>query len=155
MVSPSLSVRELEAKDVPALSEMLTSASKEYLRYFVPFAFDEQSIRAMLESVIEDVYTGLWYDDELAGFFMLRGWDAGYSIPSYGVFIREAFAGRGLSTMTLHMALSLCKRRGARTVMLKVHPDNVVAKKTYEKFGFVAAGHDPKINNIIYHYDVL
>jgi hypothetical protein len=85
---------------------------------------------------------------------MLRGWDAGYSIPSYGVFIREAFAGRGLSTMTLHMAISLCKRRGARTVMLKVHPDNVVAKKTYEKFGFVASGRDPKIDNIIYRYDV-
>jgi hypothetical protein len=53
-------VRELEAQDVPALSEMLMSASKEYLRYFVPFAFDEQSIRAMLQSVKEDVYTGLW-----------------------------------------------------------------------------------------------
>jgi RimJ/RimL family protein N-acetyltransferase len=34
--------------------------------------------------------------------------------------------------------------------MLKVHPDNLIAKKIYEDFGFVNEGIDNKIGHLIY-----
>jgi len=35
--------------------------------------------------------------------------------------------------------------------MLKVHPENEIAKNLYEKFGFVKVGIDEKIGHLIYH----
>jgi RimJ/RimL family protein N-acetyltransferase len=35
--------------------------------------------------------------------------------------------------------------------MLKVHPDNFVAKKIYENFGFIYQGVDERIGHLIYH----
>jgi RimJ/RimL family protein N-acetyltransferase len=145
----------LEVSDVPVVAEMLATAGKDYQKFYTPFAFDEQSLRAMLQAAKEDLYTGLWYDNILVGFFMLRGWDAGFSIPSYGVYIKETYAGKGLLKLTLHLAASLCRLKGIPRLMLKVHPENMVAKAAYEKFGFIPTGLDPKNNNVIYHYDVL
>jgi len=35
--------------------------------------------------------------------------------------------------------------------MLKVHPENIVAKSIYERFGFKQAGIDQKNSNLIYY----
>lgn len=85
---------------------------------------------------------------------MLRGFDEGYSVPSYGVWISENYSNKGLSTFTLQHAISFCKLNSIKKIMLKVHPDNVSAKHIYEKHGFKQTGVDPKIHHLIYHKDL-
>lgn len=132
---------------------MLTAQTPDYIQYFRPFDFDAETIRHFLAAARNDVYMGFFVDDELAGFFMLRGWDSGYAIPAYGVTIAQAFAGMGLATLSLDTSKSLCRLRGVQRLMLKVHPDNLTAKRLYEKAGFIQTGEDPHNANLIYHFD--
>jgi ribosomal protein S18 acetylase RimI-like enzyme len=150
---PTLAVRPLKIEDAGKLSVLLQAQSSSYMQYFTPFEFNETSISNILSQAEQDVYMGLLWGDELAGFFMLRGWDAGYAVPAYGVTIGEAFRGAGLGRITLEMSKAICRLRGAKQIMLKVHPENSVAKRLYESVGFVQTGIDPKNANLVYHYD--
>ncbi len=85
---------------------------------------------------------------------MLRGWDAGYEIPSYGVVIDQNFAGLGIGHLTIEMSKVICKLRGAPRIMLKVHANNHAAKDLYERAGFIQSGIDVSTDNIIYHFDL-
>ena len=146
----NLSIRRLRTEDSRPLSRMLCSGSRAYQEYFIPFAFDEPTVSGLLANAVRDGYWGVWIDDELAGFFMLRGFDAGFAVPAYGVSIAESHAGKGLLKLTLQYALSWCKVNGIARIMLKVHPENAVARTTYEKFGFEFQGVDPKNMHRIY-----
>lgn len=150
----ALTVRPLTAEDAPALANMLQRQPQTYMQYFIPFAFDEATIAGLLERCQEDLYMGLFWENQLAGFFMLRGWDEGYTVPAYGVTIDEAFSGLGLARLTLGLSKTICRLRSASRLMLKVHPDNTVAKRLYEDAGFIQTGVDERNNNLIYHFDL-
>jgi len=149
----ALTVRPLTAVDAPLFSAMLSAQPAEYIQYFRPFDFDVETLRHMLAVARNDVYMGFFVDDALAGFFMLRGWDAGYTIPAYGVTIAQPFAGMGLATLSLDTSKTICRLREVKRLMLKVHPDNLTAKRLYEKTGFVQTGVDSHNANLIYHFD--
>jgi RimJ/RimL family protein N-acetyltransferase len=149
----ALAVRPLTPVDAPLFSTMLLAQPPEYIQHFRPFDFDVETLRHLLAAVRNDVYMGLFVDDVLAGFFMLRGWDSGYAIPAYGVTIAQDFAGIGLATLSLDTSKTLCRLRGVKRLMLKVHPDNLSAKRLYEKAGFVQTGIDSHNANLIYHFD--
>lgn len=152
--APALTIRPLLAADAPAFASFLQRQPDDYMRYFIPFAFDEESITARLEQAQDDLYMGLFWGADLAGFFMLRGWDDGYDVPAYGVTIDRQFAGNGLARLTLDLAKTISRLRGAKRLMLKVHPDNTVARRLYEQAGFVQTGVDPRNDNLIYHFDL-
>jgi RimJ/RimL family protein N-acetyltransferase len=148
-----LVIRNLNIEDASLLSAMLLEQHDEYMQYFIPFSFDPANIRAILERAKRDVYMGIFWADKLAGFFMLRGWDDGYEIPAYGVTIAQSFSGYGLGKLSLEVSKSVCQLRGAKRLMLKVHPQNSRAKQLYEAAGFVQSGIDERIHNLVYHYD--
>ena len=81
---------------------------------------------------------------------MLRGFDDGYEIPSYGVWVSSKFSNQGLSTLTLYHSFAFCKLNGIKTLMLKVHPENKIAKDLYESQGFKITGFDENNDNFIY-----
>ncbi|HEY9283167.1 MAG TPA: GNAT family N-acetyltransferase [Pyrinomonadaceae bacterium] len=146
-------VRPLTDADAPALASMLKSQSPEYVRFFTPFTFDEAAVAAILAGSGQDVYMGLYWRARLAGFFMLRGWDAGYEVPAYGVLVDEAHSGYGLTTLTLGLAKAICRLRAAPRLMLKVHPDNARAKRLFERAGFKQTGVEPGSGGLVYHLD--
>lgn len=135
------------------LSGMLSAQSEQYMQYFRPFAFDRETISNLLSQARDDLYMGFFVDAALAGFFMLRGWDSGYAIPAYGVTIAGDHAGLGLATLSLDTSKTICRLRAVQRLMLKVHPDNLTAKRLYEKAGFVQSGIDSRNANWIYYYD--
>lgn len=149
-----LVVRELTPPDADALSAMLLSASPEYQRYFAPFPFDEASIRKMLESACDDRYWAICFGRDLAGFVMLRGFDNGYEVPSYGVSICERFARRGLLKLSLSFVIAWCRLNDIPRMMLKVHPDNFVAKGAYERIGFSFDRAEPSSGQLVYYLDL-
>jgi RimJ/RimL family protein N-acetyltransferase len=156
MAKDSLEIKELTTEHASIFSKRLSEESKEYMRHFIPFAdFSEGYIKKILSEKKSDKYFGLFLKDNLIGFYMLRGFDKGYEIPSYGVWISSQYANKGLSTLTLFHAFSYCRLNNIRTLMLKVHPDNTIAKKLYEKTGFVKIGVDDNIGHLIYHKNIL
>lgn len=154
MTISSLEIKRLNSNHSEELTNLLQSSTPEYSQYFIPFSFDLETISKILSKAIKDQIYGIYVEDKLAGFYMLRGFDEGYSIPSYGVWISEKYSNKGLSTFTLQHAISLCKLNSIKKIMLKVHPDNIVAKHVYEKYGFKQTGIDPKIHHLIYHKDL-
>jgi len=144
-------MRTLTELDAAALAAFLQRQPAEYMAYFTPFSFDELEIAKMLQAAQADLYIGVFWQDELAGFLMLRGWDAGYRIPAYGVVIDQASRGLGLGRLTLDAAKTICRLRHADKLMLKVHPENRAAKHLYESAGFVRVSTDPRNGNLVYH----
>jgi len=151
-----MSLRNVEIKELTpgfakALANKLSQEKKDYLKYFTPFEFSLTSIENILKKTKLDKYFGLFVNNDLAGFYMLRGLDDGFEIPSYGVWISSEYSNSGLSKLTLYHAFAFCKLNGIKTLMLKVHPDNLVAKKLYESLGFNKTGFDEKNGNYIYN----
>jgi len=151
MESNSIEIKELSTEDADLLSEALLSENSEYLKHFTPFEFSVDSIKRILSSVVMDKYFGIFLRNKLIGFYMLRGFDDGYKIPAYGVWISSKYSNKGLSKLTLYHAFSFCMINNIKTLMLKVHPENKIAKELYESLGFVKIGIDKKNDNFIYH----
>ncbi|HCD37163.1 MAG TPA: hypothetical protein DEQ77_00220 [Candidatus Omnitrophica bacterium] len=150
----SLSILPLKAGDAPAFSRLLKSDGDAYGRFFQPFAFDVVTLKKILLDIKKDKYWGIYSADTLIGFFMLRGLDAGFDIPSYGVYIAKEYAGKGVSRLTLQFVEVWGKLNNIQKVMIKVHPENHTAKRIYEKSGAVPAGIDPKNANLVYFLSI-
>jgi RimJ/RimL family protein N-acetyltransferase len=142
-------IRELGADHAEALSGMLLASSPDYQQYFIPFSFDVGPIRHLLATASRDRYWGIWWGEELAAFFMLRGLDEGHEIPSFGVSVAERFARRGLLRLSLCFAIAWCRLNAIARLMLKVHPDNTVARREYERFGFRYDRTDPSNGHLV------
>jgi ribosomal-protein-alanine N-acetyltransferase len=85
----------------------------------------------------KDHYYAAFVGDRLVGYGMLRGWDEGYAIPAFGVAVDAAYRGRGIGRSLLRYAVEYARKKGAATLMLKVHLDNPSARHLYESEGFV------------------
>ncbi len=129
-------IRELITHDAPALARLLAAQRPEYLAHFRPFDLDEATIAGVLSAARRDRFWALVESGELVGFFMLRGFDAGYQRPSYGVFVAESVAGRGLGRASLEFALEWCAANGVERVLLKVAKENIRARRIYIAAGF-------------------
>ncbi|MBT8393056.1 MAG: GNAT family N-acetyltransferase [Ignavibacteriaceae bacterium] len=150
-MNKTIEIKELGLRDASLISNALLKEKSEYLKHFTPFEFSVESFAKILSNAKKDRYFGIYVSDELAGFYMLRGFDEGYEIPAYGVWISSEFSNKGLSKLTLYHAFSFCKINSIKNLMLKVHPDNKIAKALYESLGFIKVGVDEKNDNIIYH----
>ena len=147
----NVEIQELQSDHASALSVLILNSPKDHTKYFTPFSFEEDSIKKIINDAVNDKYFGIFINDELVGFYMLRGFDEGFEVPSYGIWISDKFSGLGLSKLTLQHAITFCKLNGLKKIMLKVHPENTIAKNIYENFGFKQAGIDDKNSNLIYY----
>lgn len=135
-----LGISPLRNADAEVLCRLLTQDPPSYNQFFIPFKTNVESIRHILDQVQRDQYWGIRVNTELAGFFMLRGFDAGYEVPSFGVYIAQNFSRNGLAKLALEYALIWCRLNHCKQIMLSVHPDNIFACRTYEKAGFKFTG---------------
>lgn len=148
----SFSIRPLEPFDAPAIAGFMRSQPPEYLRFFYAFGKDESEISRMLSTVKTDVYAGVFWQENLAGIFMLRGWDEGYEIPSFGVLIAEKYRGKAMLTLTVDAAKMICKLSGISRIMAKHHPDNTPLRHI-SRMGFYQTGIEESTGNMIFHVD--
>lgn len=147
----SLEIKELKLQDVSNLVNKLSENSVEYLKLFTAFDLNTDTINSILSKAVNDKYFGIFLSNKIVGFYMLRGFDDGFDIPSYGVIISSDYSNKGLSRLTLYHAFTFCKINGIKKIMLKVHPENTYAKNLYESVGFERTGFDEKNGNYIYH----
>jgi len=152
-LNKSLSIRQLEPTDASEISEFMHRQPAEYLRFFYAFGADEQAIAEMLINTEKDIYSGVFWKTDLIGIFMLRGWDAGYEIPSFGVLIDEKYRGGAFMRLTLDTAKLICRLSGAKRLMAKIHPDNV-SPRGASRLGLHQTGVEESTGNIIYHLEL-
>ena len=148
----SIEIKELTIEHIPNLVENLSAESPDYLTHFTAFELTEKVFVNLLTQAAKDKYFGIFYGEEIVGFYMLRGFDEGYEIPSYGVIILSKFSNKGLSKLTLFHAFALCRLNKVKKLMLKVQSrEQSMQKNVYESFGFEKTGFDERNGNYIYH----
>jgi len=136
----TLSIRPIGPEDAEQLGELFAGlvAGPEALQFHPhPFTTQEASRIATGGAGRNDLYYAAFLGDRLVGYGMLRGWDEGYSVPSFGVAVAATYRGRGIGRGLLRYAIEYARKRGAGTMMLKVHLDNPSARHLYESEGFV------------------
>lgn len=148
-----MTIRSLGIEDAAELSSMLQAQSPDYIRFFYPFEFDLEAISNVLANQGQDVLMGVYWESQIVVFFILRGWNEGYDVPSFGIIVDENYRGCGLELISLDAAKVICRLRGAERMMLKMHPDNITAKGVARKIGFVQTGIETN-GNVIYHMDL-
>jgi len=148
-----LTIRPLCIEDAATISAMLLAQPAEYARFFYAFDFSAEQITDILAKRTRDVYSGMFWRGELAGIFILRGWDAGYDVPSFGVFVAEKFRGGTFMRISLDVAKLICRLSGAGRLMATIHPDNV-SPRGATRLGFVQTGMRTETGNIVYHMDL-
>jgi RimJ/RimL family protein N-acetyltransferase len=132
----------LTVTEAGLISQLLLDSPPDYVKYFHPFDFNLHSLKLILEKTIKDRFFGVElksetsHNNELIGFYMLRGLDEGYTEPMYGVFIHRKYSGKGIASLTIAHAESFCKLQGYKQLLLKVFPENIRAKNLYERLGF-------------------
>ncbi|MEP7072464.1 MAG: GNAT family N-acetyltransferase [Verrucomicrobiota bacterium] len=150
----AVSIRPLAVNDALSLCQLMEAQAPSYIQFFTPFPFEVDHLTKLLARRKRDVWMALRWQNKLIGFFLLRGWDEGFDVPSYGIMIDEAFTGYGFGRLSLRVAKSIAMLRQAPRLMLKVHPQNHEAKRLFENEKFKRTGLDSRTGNLIYAYEL-
>lgn len=149
----SFSIRPLETADAAEVSAFMRAQPSEYLRFFYAFSSDETALAEMLSRRARDVYSGVFWRDELVGLFFLRGWDAGFELPSLGVLVDVKYRGKGILGLMIDSAKLIVRLSGAKTIIAKSHPDNAGLKNLL-RIGFRQVDVEKSSGNTIWHLEV-
>lgn len=152
-----ISFSNLNISEAETVSRMLRSSSYDYVKYFSPFKFSSSTIRKILRLAKKDIFFTIKIHQNLpsqdqsaiVGFYMLRGLDEGYEDPMYGVFVDQAFSGKGIGRLTISHAESFCKLNNYERLLLKVNPANAAAYYLYKSHGFNILRKEETTSNII------
>jgi ribosomal protein S18 acetylase RimI-like enzyme len=104
---------------------------------FDPFPLTAEQARRIAVEPRQDAYFLATLDGREVGLSMLRGFDEGYEMPSFGVFIDHESQGRGLGRALTAWTLAAARERGCGAVRLSVYADNPAALAIYASLGFV------------------
>jgi ribosomal-protein-alanine N-acetyltransferase len=113
-------------------------ASNDHL-HFHPHAFDDQTARWIANYDGHDLYVLAREprENRFVGYGMLRGWDAGFNVPSLGILIVEGARGKGFGKELMLYLHSAARARHCSKVRLKVYPNNAAAVQLYKDLGYV------------------
>jgi [ribosomal protein S18]-alanine N-acetyltransferase len=130
-------IREIAIIDEAALAAFFEENNRpEVIGNFHPFALDAESAHRICAEPRRDRYFASWDYDAIAGLGMLRGWDEGYEVPSFGILVDQRQQGRGHGKALTEYALGLARELSAPRVRLTVHAENARAVALYERAGF-------------------
>jgi len=125
--------------DEAILAEIFADIDETFFR---PHPFTRDEAGRIAGQAGRDAYALLVEDGRPVAYGMLRGWDEGYAVPSLGIAVRTSAQGRGLGRLMMAHLHAEAGRRGATVVRLRVHPDNLRARRLYESLGYAYTGED-------------
>ena len=114
-----------ERNTVPAVAVM-----------FDPFPLTAARARRIALQPGRDCYYMATRGEGLLGFSMLRGFEEGYEIPSFGIFVDHESHGQGVGRRLTAWTIEQARRRGCPAVRLTVYADNAAARGLYASLGF-------------------
>jgi GNAT superfamily N-acetyltransferase len=138
----TLIFEKLTSSDVPALHEILGEfAAGPNASHFSPHSFELDALRKIAANRTADLYFVAAIqnppgDRTLCGYGILRGWEAGFNVPSLGLFVSPEHRGRGVGRKFMQFLHTVAKRKGAERIRLTVHAENESAVSLYRSFGY-------------------
>jgi ribosomal protein S18 acetylase RimI-like enzyme len=119
-------LRELFARNsIPAVTET-----------FDPFPLSEAQARRIACEPRQDRYYLALRGRDLLGMSMLRGFDEGYEVPSFGIFVDHASQAQGVGRRLTAWTIERARLQGCSAVRLSVYADNPAAHGIYDSLGF-------------------
>ena len=117
---------------------------------FHPHPFTGEAATEICTHSGRDVYGALIDRDEILAYGMLRGWDAGYEVPSLGIVVHPSVRGTGVGKLVMTILHATARRRGAKRVRLTVYPGNRSAVNLYRSMGyqFTEASSDKMVGHL-------
>lgn len=103
---------------------------------FNPFPLNRETAEKICQENHKDKFFMALMGDDVIGFSMLRGWDEGYEVPSFGMFVDYEKHGNGFGKTILKLTCEYAKKIGCSKVRLSVYQSNQSAYHVYKKFGF-------------------
>lgn len=136
-----------------------TNKVAAFLREIDPSLFDglpldSGALMAEVTKARRDHYWGIWDGSVLHTVFFLRGLDAGYVTPAFGVAVAPAAQRRGLGHLALVFAETWSRWAGLKEIMLTVSDGNKRAITIYEKYGFIRTSERSAKGNLIYRKSI-
>jgi ribosomal protein S18 acetylase RimI-like enzyme len=151
----SIGIEPVGSHHVQLLSELFErNRTSMVSNTFDPFPLDsEQARRIALEPRV-DAYFVVHDDVELIAMSMLRGFDEGFTVPSFGIFVDHDHQGQGVGRQLTAWTVREARHSGYPAVRLSVYASNPAAVHLYQSLGFEerervsverAGGQDEKI----------
>jgi ribosomal protein S18 acetylase RimI-like enzyme len=136
-----LMTERLSADDASGLGRFFEALQQdpESARFFHPFPLTPAfaTFLCVRQSDGLDRHYVTRYHDRIVAYSMLRGWDEGYTTPSFGACTHPRLRDAGLGHWLLAHAIAESRAAGARKLRLTVYKENLRALHIYRKFGFV------------------
>jgi ribosomal-protein-alanine N-acetyltransferase len=104
---------------------------------FDPFPLNAAEARRIALEPRQDAFYLAASGELLLGFSMLRGFDEGYEIPSFGIFVDHESHGQGIGRELTAWTIEQARQRGCPAVRLTVYAGNSAARQLYESLGFL------------------
>src|SRR5262249_45184585 len=122
------------------------AADAEAVRFFHPHPLTREYAAWLCGGAAarRDRYYLALYGGRPVAYAMLRGWDEGYAVPSWGGCVHPALRSAGLGHALLAHAVAESRAAGATRLRLTVYRANVRGEHLYRKFGFVFQDKDEK-----------
>jgi ribosomal-protein-alanine N-acetyltransferase len=141
----ALAFRELADADEEALARFFVrNDTPAVTATFTPFPMTAASAATLLSERREDRYYGAFAGtDEIVALSMLRGWDEGFVVPSFGIAVDARWHGRGVGTRMTAWTVEQARALGAPSVRLTVYDDNPTAQRIYARLGFTVQERRP------------
>ncbi|HEV3079585.1 MAG TPA: GNAT family N-acetyltransferase [Gemmataceae bacterium] len=135
-----LTIERLGANDAAPLGAFfqVLAADPETVRFFHPHPLTVEFAHELCrrQTHARDRFYVARYRGHMAGYLMLRGWEEGFAVPSFGGCVHPAFRGRGLGKALLAHAIQEARALAAPRLRLTVYKANARAVHVYRKFGF-------------------
>lgn len=143
-------IRLIKPGDNKKLADLFSIISRDEIikKFFHPHPLTKEHAEKICQEANKrkDLYFIAINNNEATGYAMLRGWDEGYDIPSFGICVHPSYQGRGTGKELTNYAIKLCKEKKSKKMMFKVYKDNLIACELYKKIGvdFKGETHDKK-----------
>lgn len=137
-------IREVEPSDLDDLLRLFEENNRsEITKRFHPFPLTPEMAQFICAVPKKDRYYVAYYQGELVGLGMLRGWDEGYDIPAFGAFIDYRHHTKGFGGTIGDHAIAEARRIGSPAVRISGHVSNPVIHHYCSTRGFTLLSKDP------------
>lgn len=132
-----LEITQITPEDYEPLKVFLSENDQASItHYFHPFRLDADTAHLIARTAHLDRYYVARVTGNIVGFCMLRGWDKGYVIPSFGAFVDYRHHGQGIGRALTEFSIAEATRLGCTKMRLSVYASNVRALALYRALGF-------------------
>jgi [ribosomal protein S18]-alanine N-acetyltransferase len=146
--STTLRFRSVGPTDVDILRELFESNLGSVVsKTFDPFPLTIEQAEKIALVPREDGYYLAFDQDRVVAMSMLRGFDEGYEIPSFGIFVDHEQHGRGIGRRLTVWTIEQAQALGCPSVRLSVYSQNSPAVRLYESLGFAEQSREPTERN--------